>query len=111
MRTCTHAAVEATKGWQQMELIVFVGATRYVKDADKDIIKAVKANGRLVDSGSLVHSYPFCWRSDTPLLYKVREPVWKEKETGEHTGTQCQRGRDGQRGAKRERGRWGNMGG
>lgn len=42
-----------------------------MKEADKEIVKAVKGKGRLVDAGSLVHSYPFCWRSDTPLIYKV----------------------------------------
>ncbi|CAA6660103.1 unnamed protein product [Spirodela intermedia] len=48
---------------------------RYVKDADKDIINAVKVKGRLVSSGSMVHSYPFCWRSHTPLLYRA-VPSW-----------------------------------
>lgn len=48
---------------------------RYVKDADKDIISAVKAKGRLVSSGSIMHSYPFCWRSETPLLYRA-VPSW-----------------------------------
>ncbi|XP_042489506.1 isoleucine--tRNA ligase, cytoplasmic-like [Macadamia integrifolia] len=48
---------------------------KYVKDADKDIINAVKAKGRLVKSGSFMHSYPFCWRSDTPLLYRA-VPSW-----------------------------------
>ncbi|KAI9379042.1 hypothetical protein POPTR_017G033200v4 [Populus trichocarpa] len=48
---------------------------RYVKDADKDIIEAVKAKGRLVKSGSFMHSYPFCWRSDTPLIYRA-VPSW-----------------------------------
>eukprot|EP00271_Cylindrocystis_brebissonii_P013098 TRINITY_DN3268_c0_g1_i2.p1 TRINITY_DN3268_c0_g1~~TRINITY_DN3268_c0_g1_i2.p1 ORF type:complete len:1233 (+),score=293.29 TRINITY_DN3268_c0_g1_i2:403-4101(+) len=48
---------------------------RFVKEADKDIIAAVKAMGRLVQSGSIRHSYPFCWRSDTPLLYKA-VPSW-----------------------------------
>eukprot|EP00884_Botryococcus_braunii_P014843 jgi/Botrbrau1/2335/Bobra.39_1s0024.1 len=43
----------------------------YVKDADKEIVKALKGKGRLVDAASLVHSYPFCWRSDTPLIYKA----------------------------------------
>ena len=27
--------------------------------------------GRLVDNSTIVHSYPFCWRSDTPLIYKA----------------------------------------
>ncbi|XP_058214010.1 isoleucine--tRNA ligase, cytoplasmic isoform X2 [Rhododendron vialii] len=48
---------------------------RYIKDADKDIIQAVKDKGRLVKSGSCTHSYPFCWRSDTPLIYRA-VPSW-----------------------------------
>ncbi|CDP12689.1 unnamed protein product [Coffea canephora] len=48
----------------------------YVKDADKGIIQAVKArSSRLVKSGSFMHSYPFCWRSDTPLIYRA-VPSW-----------------------------------
>lgn len=43
----------------------------YVKDADKIIIKDIKDKGRVVLSGSEVHNYPFCWRSDTPLIYKA----------------------------------------
>lgn len=46
-----------------------------VKDADKSIIAAVKAKGRLVSAGSINHSYPFCWRSETPLIYKA-VPSW-----------------------------------
>ncbi|CAH1424400.1 unnamed protein product [Lactuca virosa] len=48
---------------------------RYVKEADKDIIQAVKDKGRLVKSGKFTHSYPFCWRSDTPLIYRA-VPSW-----------------------------------
>eukprot|EP00879_Flechtneria_rotunda_P010867 GHRR01011357.1.p1 GENE.GHRR01011357.1~~GHRR01011357.1.p1 ORF type:complete len:1070 (+),score=427.67 GHRR01011357.1:521-3730(+) len=50
-------------------------AGRYVKDADRDIIAAIKAADRLVDHASLNHSYPFCWRSDTPLIYRA-VPSW-----------------------------------
>ena len=32
-------------------------------------------NERLVKKGSVVHSYPFCWRSDTPLIYRA-VPSW-----------------------------------
>ncbi|KAJ0101491.1 hypothetical protein Patl1_05521 [Pistacia atlantica] len=46
-----------------------------VKDADKNIFEAVKAKGRLVKSGSFTHSYPFCWRSDTRLIYRA-VPSW-----------------------------------
>lgn len=51
----------------------FVG--RGVKEADTDICAAVKAKGRLVSKGSILHSYPFCWRSDTPLIY-MAVPSW-----------------------------------
>uniref|UniRef100_A0A8C1VKT8 isoleucine--tRNA ligase n=1 Tax=Cyprinus carpio TaxID=7962 RepID=A0A8C1VKT8_CYPCA len=44
-------------------------------DADKNIIKWLKDNGPLVSSSSFKHSYPFCWRSDTPLIYKA-VPSW-----------------------------------
>uniref|UniRef100_A0A914VF94 Isoleucine--tRNA ligase, cytoplasmic n=1 Tax=Plectus sambesii TaxID=2011161 RepID=A0A914VF94_9BILA len=55
------------------EVVDFKGI--YVKDADKLIIKKLKADGRLVRQGTTTHSYPFCWRSDTPLLYKA-VPSW-----------------------------------
>ena len=42
-----------------------------VKEADKEITAAIKAAGRLVDAASITHSYPFCWRSGTPLIYKA----------------------------------------
>jgi isoleucyl-tRNA synthetase len=47
----------------------------YVKDADKQIIKKMKEMGRLVHQGQMKHSYPFCWRSNTPLIYKA-VPSW-----------------------------------
>ncbi len=48
----------------------FVG--QYVKDADRAIIAKLKGEGRIVAVATEHHSYPFCWRSDTPLLYKVQ---------------------------------------
>lgn len=48
---------------------------QYVKDADKNIIAHLKLNGRLIQSGQVKHSYPYCWRSDTPLIYKA-VPSW-----------------------------------
>jgi isoleucyl-tRNA synthetase len=48
---------------------------KHVKECDKEILAAVKAAGRLVDAGTIVHSYPYCWRSDTPLIYKA-VPSW-----------------------------------
>ena len=47
----------------------------HFKDADKIILKNLKEAGLLFDRSVLVHSYPFCWRSNTPLIYKA-VPVW-----------------------------------
>uniref|UniRef100_A0A7N5P255 isoleucine--tRNA ligase n=1 Tax=Ailuropoda melanoleuca TaxID=9646 RepID=A0A7N5P255_AILME len=55
------------------EVTDFTG--QYVKDADKNIIRTLKEKGRLLVSSTFTHSYPFCWRSDTPLIYKA-VPSW-----------------------------------
>ena len=59
---------------------IFTSAVRdfaglYVKDADREIIRHLKARGRLVVQATVVHQYPFCWRSKTPLLYRAI-PAW-----------------------------------
>lgn len=46
-------------------------AGRFVKDADKEIIRRLKNEGKVVHQGTIHHRYPFCPRSDTPLIYKV----------------------------------------
>ena len=45
------------------------------QDADKKIIQHLKSIGRLVHSSTTKHSYPFCWRSETPLIYRA-VPSW-----------------------------------
>lgn len=37
-------------------------------DADIEIVKALKASGALLKKENITHSYPHCWRDDTPLL-------------------------------------------
>ena len=41
------------------------------KEADKAIIRMLKQNGKLVQQSTIVHSYPFCERTDTPLIYRA----------------------------------------
>jgi isoleucyl-tRNA synthetase len=48
---------------------------QHVKAADDQICAALKAKNRLFSKGTLVHSYPFCWRSETPLIYRA-VPSW-----------------------------------
>lgn len=47
----------------------------YVKEADKSIIKNLRQRGRLLRDTTVHHSYPFCWRSDTPLIFRA-VPSW-----------------------------------
>ena len=44
----------------------------HFKEADKIIIETLKKNGRLLSSGTIKHNYPCCYRTDTPLMYRVR---------------------------------------
>lgn len=43
----------------------------FVKDADKKIIRSIKESNRLFQQGTVRHRYPFCYRTDTPLIYKA----------------------------------------
>jgi len=47
----------------------------HVKKADDTLIELIKSMGRLVQKDQLKHSYPFCWRSESPLIYKA-VPSW-----------------------------------
>ena len=42
-----------------------------VKEADPKIIAHLKRDKKLVHQGTISHSYPYCWRSDTPLIYRA----------------------------------------
>ena len=46
-----------------------------VKDADKVIMNQLKERGSLFSQKTEMHSYPFCWRTGTPLIYKAI-PTW-----------------------------------
>ena len=50
-------------------------AGQYVKDADKHITRYLKEHGSLYRQEVIQHSYPFCYRSDTPLIYRAI-PSW-----------------------------------
>ena len=41
-----------------------------IKDADKAIVQRLKEEGKMFLHETVQHSYPFCWRTDTPLIYK-----------------------------------------
>ncbi|TSC53437.1 MAG: isoleucyl-tRNA synthetase [Parcubacteria group bacterium LiPW_39] len=45
------------------------GEGKFVKEADEDIKADLKKRRLLYKEEKIIHSYPFCWRCDTPLLY------------------------------------------
>ncbi|PJE51152.1 MAG: isoleucine--tRNA ligase [Candidatus Yanofskybacteria bacterium CG10_big_fil_rev_8_21_14_0_10_36_16] len=46
---------------------------KYVKDADKEIINYLDKKGFLYDVKNYEHSYPFCWRCKSPLIYYAKD--------------------------------------
>ncbi|WP_020615563.1 isoleucine--tRNA ligase [Paenibacillus daejeonensis] len=55
-------------------------AGRFVKDCDVDIVKMLSERGLLFSKERYEHSYPFCWRCKSPLLYYATES-WFIKTT------------------------------
>jgi isoleucyl-tRNA synthetase len=55
-------------------------AGKFVKDADPLILDDLKSRGLLYRSEKIIHTYPFCWRCETPLLYYAK-PAWYIRTT------------------------------
>ena len=53
---------------------------RFVRDADPEIVEDLRARGVLLSDDRIEHTYPFCWRCHTPLLYMAR-PSWYVRTT------------------------------
>ena len=56
------------KGRYTEEVKDFAG--RNVMEANKDVLRFLKSENKVILEGSLVHNYPHCWRCKTPLIYK-----------------------------------------
>ena len=50
-------------------------AGRFVKEADGDIIRALQQCDAVYERDTIVHSYPHCYRTDAPLIYRA-VPSW-----------------------------------
>ena len=55
---------------------------QFVKDLDTPIIRRLRDSGQLLSEGSVVHSYPFCYRCDAPLIYRTIS-TWFVKVEGD----------------------------
>ncbi len=55
------------------EVGVPVWAGKYVFDANKDVVEHLRDNGTLLAEQIYQHSYPHCWRSKTPIVFRAVE--------------------------------------
>ncbi len=46
---------------------------KYVFAANDDVIALLRERGALAGAGTIHHTYPFCWRSKTPIVYRAVE--------------------------------------
>ncbi len=58
---------------------------KFVKDADEEIMADLEARGLLHNRGVYRHTYPFCWRCDSPLLYYAKTS-WYIRTTAKKEG-------------------------
>ncbi len=58
-------------GTFRSEVVPWAGM--FVKDADPEIQSELTNRGLMYKSGTYLHTYPFCWRCDSPLLYYAKE--------------------------------------
>ncbi|MFH1099225.1 MAG: class I tRNA ligase family protein [Candidatus Uhrbacteria bacterium] len=83
------------------------GAGKFAKDADVEVIADLNARGLLFRSERIKHTYPFCWRCSTPLLYyaraswyiamsKLREELQRRNQTINWLPAHLQEGRFGE---------------
>ena len=82
-KLCDAAGIETIvpvdhKGEFDSRVPDYVG--RHVFDTNKDIIKRLRDEGKLVRHDTIEHNYPHCWRCDTPLIYRAF-PSWYVRVT------------------------------
>ena len=73
-RVCEEAGISLVvpvddEGRYTAEIADFVGMN--VFDANPEVIKHLKAEGRVLRHETYDHNYPHCWRTDTPVIYRA----------------------------------------
>ncbi len=51
-------------------------AGRFCKEADRDIVRHLRARGLVFHEGTYRHDYPFCWRASSDPLIQFARPAW-----------------------------------
>ena len=83
------------------------GSGLFVKEADREIIRDLDERGLLLRSERIKHTYPFCWRCDSPVLYYAK-PSWYIRTTREKEALLAGNERIKWQPAHIKRGRFGN---
>ena len=60
-------------GYYREGVELFAG--EHVYKVDEKIVELLRARGRLLADSKIIHSYPHCWRTKTPLIYRTT-PQW-----------------------------------
>ena len=68
-------------------------AGEHVYKVDEKVVAVLEGNGRLLAQSKLVHSYPHCWRTKTPLIFRAT-PQWFVSMDKQGLLEQCQRAAD-----------------
>jgi len=82
-RICTEADIELVDPLDRecnFGPLVPEYEVQFCKDADKAIIRHLKDEGKIIHQNTIKHSYPFCDRTDTPLVYRAIE-AWYVRVT------------------------------
>lgn len=58
-------------------------AGQHVLKANRGIVEQLQRNGKLLGHGSLVHSYPHCWRCKNPVIFRATEQWFVSMETND----------------------------
>ncbi len=64
------------------EVGIPVWAGKYVFDANRDVIEHLRENGTLLAEQIYKHSYPHCWRSKTPIVFRAVEQFFIRMDGG-----------------------------
>lgn len=65
----------------------------HVYKVDEKVVAVLEERGRLLSQGKLVHSYPHCWRTKTPLIYRAT-PQWFISMSNKGLLEQCKKEAD-----------------
>ena len=69
-----------------------LGGGKWFKEADKDLARDLRHRGLLLKEGRVHHSYPFCWRCDSPLLYYAKNSWYIRTTAGQRAAFERQPG-------------------